>query len=1057
MKDKGKSSNKRGTRSGGTRRAVRPGPSGGMAGSGGVRSAGRTAISSAPAQVEARFQAVFEGSRDAIGVSKAGVHVLMNPAYRALFGVPPEADLAGTPILNLIAPERRDQVKEYVARRERGESVPAVYETRGLRVDGSEFDMEVSASLYREGEEKLTLVILRNITERKMAAQENAERSAMLQQIMDTASVAIGLVDKTGRITHANRRMAEMFGRSLEELAGCEYVELVHPSERETGRKNMLALLASEIPAVDLERLYWKKDGTEFWGHLACRRFHDVHGNELGLIGVISDITERKRTEQALRESEERYRQLFEAESDAIFLIDNETGRILMANNAAVALYGYDREELLEKKNTDLSVEPSETRRITEETPIIKENAITIPLRHHRKKDGTVFPVEITGRFFTYRERPVHIAAIRDITERKRAEEEIAERGALLQQILDTSSVAIFLVDKAGRITQANRRMAEMFGRAMEELVGREYVELVHPSERETGRKMMLALLASEIQSVDLERHYWRKEGTEFWGHLAGRRFHDVHGNELGLIGVISDVTERKRAEDACRESERSLITLMGNLPGMAYRCRNDQDWTMEYVNEGVRELTGYQPSDLVGNAKVAYNDLIDLEDKQAVWDAVQKSVQQKQKFTMNYRIRTADGRKKWVWEQGQGVFSEAGDLLALEGFIIDVSERRLLEEERHRAQKLESVGTLAGGIAHDFNNLLQGIFGYISMAKLTIDQKEKALAMLEQAEKAMHQSVSLTSQLLTFSKGGKPVKKVLALQPIIENAVKFSLSGSRVNHTISFADDLPMVEADEGQIMQVVQNIVLNADQAMPEGGTIAITARNVAVHGPGIPAGLAPGDYVSLAVQDSGVGIPERYLTKIFDPYFSTKEKGSGLGLATSYSIIKNHGGVIDVSSAPGKGTIFTVYLPATRAARHKTGPSAAAGRTVGRTCRVLVMDDEQLVRVVAGELLRELGHEVEFAEHGDAAIGKYRLAKAEGRPFDLVILDLTIRGGKGGAETLRELLKIDPGVKAVVSSGYSDNAETADYKAHGFRAFLKKPYDMRELGRVLNEVMA
>jgi CheY-like chemotaxis protein len=316
---------------------------------------------------------------------------------------------------------------------------------------------------------------------------------------------------------------------------------------------------------------------------------------------------------------------------------------------------------------------------------------------------------------------------------------------------------------------------------------------------------------------------------------------------------------------------------------------------------------------------------------------------------------------------------------------------------------------------------------------------------------------VNLTSQLLTFSKGGKPVRKVIDLRPVIENAVKFALSGSRVSYDLFLNDELSMVEADEGQIGQVVQNIVLNAEQSMPLGGRIEIAARNVpparaAVHSLSAPDGL-----VEIVVRDQGMGIPPEHLPRIFDPYFTTKEKGSGLGLATSYSIVKNHEGTIEVASELGKGSTFTVYLPASRSVAQPDVWPVAAGRAGGRRGRILVMDDEALVRVVAAELLRELGQVAEFAEDGDAAIEKYKQAKEEGRPFDVVILDLTIRGGKGGAETVQELLAIDPGVKAVVSSGYSDDEIIATYRQHGFSSFLKKPYDMQALARMLDDVMA
>jgi nitrogen-specific signal transduction histidine kinase/ActR/RegA family two-component response regulator len=385
---------------------------------------------------------------------------------------------------------------------------------------------------------------------------------------------------------------------------------------------------------------------------------------------------------------------------------------------------------------------------------------------------------------------------------------------------------------------------------------------------------------------------------------------------------------------------------------------------------------------------------------------------------------------------------------------ISDITEKHLLEEERLKTQKLESIGTLAGGIAHDFNNMLQGIFGYISMAKMTLDQKKKSLAMLEQAEKALHQSVNLTTQLLTFSKGGKPAKKNLSLLPVIENAARFALSGSRSEYRISSAPDLRRVEADEGQLGQVIQNIVLNADQAMPLGGCVEIAAQNVSASDASLPRSIAGKDHVLITIQDSGVGIPEQYLGKIFDPYFTTKEKGSGLGLATSYSIIRNHRGLIDVRSEVGKGTDLFLYLPASEAVAEESPGAAVPGKT--RTCRVLVMDDEKVVREVAGEILRALGHEAAFSENGEAALTMYREAMASAKPFDVVILDLTIRGGMGGLETLGKLLELDPGAKAVVSSGYSDDTALSKYREHGFRAFLKKPYNVKELQDTLSALL-
>ncbi len=644
------------------------------------------------------------------------------------------------------------------------------------------------------------------------------------------------------------------------------------------------------------------------------------------------------------------------------------------------------------------------------------------------------------------------LVSIEDITGRKQAAEKLRESEDMFRSIFEQAIDGIMIADPVRkRNIEANSAICNMLGYTRDEILSRRLEDL-HPQE-ELPR--ILDLFERQVRgeiSLAPDITMLRKDGSVVYVDVNATRV--TLGGKQCIMGIFRDITERKLAEEALQESERSLKTLMSNLPGMAYRCCNDRNWTMEYVSEGAAALTGYQPADLTGNAKIAYNDLIHHDDQKPVWETVQKTIGSRDKFRLSYRIRRADGQERWVWEQGQGVFSLAGDLLALEGFIIDVSERRLLEEERLKTQKLEAIGTLAGGIAHDFNNLLQGVFGYISLAKLSADQKEKSVAALEQAEKALHLSVNLTSQLLTFSKGGKPVKQRIDLRPMIENAARFALSGSRSDYLLDISDDLWAADADSGQLGQVIQNIVLNADQAMPEGGHVEITAINVQAPNNDLPQGLHNGRYVKISIKDNGIGISEQYLAKIFDPYFTTKEKGSGLGLATSYSIVRNHGGFIDVQSLPGKGSTFVVYIPA--AALVATKPIVAAVIRPALKGRILVMDDDEVVRMVAGELIRALGHDVDFAEHGDAAISKYRTARESGDPFDVIILDLTIRGGMGGMETIQKLREIDPEVKAVVSSGYSDNAATAEYQMNGFRSFLKKPYNIEELRDTLNALL-
>lgn len=390
------------------------------------------------------------------------------------------------------------------------------------------------------------------------------------------------------------------------------------------------------------------------------------------------------------------------------------------------------------------------------------------------------------------------------------------------------------------------------------------------------------------------------------------------------------------------------------------------------------------------------------------------------------------------------------GDDSALLATFRETTERKRMEEELLKASKLDSLGVLAGGIAHDFNNLLAAIIGNVSVAKMMAKGNEKLSKALTDAENAANRSRDLTRQLLTFSKGGLPLKKPVDLGDIIRESASFSLLGSATRCEVELPGSLPVVEADEGQISQVIHNLVINADQAMPGGGVITITAGPHEGTGPG-----REGRFLRICVRDTGKGIDKENLSKVFDPYFTTKKEGSGLGLATVYSIVKNHGGFIDVESAPGKGTAFIIYLPVTgkRPARNE---AVSAGEIETGSGRILIMDDEEMVRDAAAAILGELGYEVEFASDGGEALVKYRLEMAGDRPFDAVIMDLTIPAGMGGREAVKRLLEIDPGAKVIVSSGYSSDDIMSDYGKFGFSAVIAKPYRVTDLGRVVKEVI-
>jgi signal transduction histidine kinase/ActR/RegA family two-component response regulator len=381
-----------------------------------------------------------------------------------------------------------------------------------------------------------------------------------------------------------------------------------------------------------------------------------------------------------------------------------------------------------------------------------------------------------------------------------------------------------------------------------------------------------------------------------------------------------------------------------------------------------------------------------------------------------------------------------------------DVTTRKRDEAGRLQVSKLESLATLAGGIAHDFNNILTAIMGNIGLAMLDYQRGEHNLERLNEADKACLQAKTLARQLLTFAKGGAPVKESVSLKNIISEAVSFASRGSQVKCNLNSMDNLWAVEVDPGQISQVFQNLVINAVQAMPAGGTLEIHGENLELKTRGNPI-LNPGRYVKISFQDQGMGIPEEYLPKIFDPYFTTKQSGSGLGLATAYSIIKNHQGHLGVESCLGKGTVFQVYLPASE--HVFTAPPADEGEVQKGQGKILVMDDEEIVRKLLGDALGFLGYQVSFAGDGAEALELFIKAQESGKAFDAVILDLTVPAGMGGKETIGKLLEIDPHVKAIVSSGYSEDPIMSEFKKYGFAGVIAKPYKVSELSRVLHAI--
>ncbi len=480
-----------------------------------------------------------------------------------------------------------------------------------------------------------------------------------------------------------------------------------------------------------------------------------------------------------------------------------------------------------------------------------------------------------------------------------------------------------------------------------------------------------------------------------------------------------------------------------------------DESGRFKYNSLKCKEITGYSPEEFQEDPDLLKKIIFDA-DRPFFEEHLRSAVTDQPHKNLEFRIVTRDGNIRWISHNCNKIYDSSGKFLGVRGSNLDITEQKLASEELSKIEKLESLGVVAGGIAHDFNNLLTAILGNISLAKMEADPSSSIYKRLEASEKASIRAQNLTQQLLTFAKGGTPVKRRSSLKRIILETAEFALKGSNVACKFDFEKDLWMVEVDPGQISQVLHNLILNADQAMPHGGIIRIKAKNASVqdsHRSMVP----PGDYVVINVQDEGCGIPKELVSKIFDPYFTTKEKGSGLGLAVCFSIVRKHGGFITVESAPEKGTTFHIYLPALREIIPDEPKEQASIFASSKGKRILIMDDDPNVLQLLSESLRYLGHKSETARDGNEAIMKYQEAMKDGQPFDAVIMDLTIPGGMGGREAAARLLETDPRAKIIVSSGYSKDNTITNYKQYGFCASLPKPYKLETISRVLLSVFS
>jgi PAS domain S-box-containing protein len=1039
---------------------------------------------------EAKLKNLFDSATDAIFIlDMEGNFVDINRTAHERLGYTREEMLAmnisdiNHPDFAPKVPERLDQIRNHGS---------AKFESAHMRKDGTVMPVEVNSRIIDYDGSKVFFSFIRDITERKLAeddlkiAYKNLEdEKARTEAIIAAMGDGISIQDTDFKILYQNDVHKGLIGSHIG-----KYCYNAYESRDRVCDGCPVADSFKDGRIHTSVRTLEKEDGTYYY-EITASPLRNLSGQIVAGIEVVRDVTDRKRLEEDFRKSEERFRGAFETASHGMALVAPD-GRWLKVNKALCNIVGYSEDELL-KADFQTITHPDDLKGdldLVNKLIAGEIQSYQMEKRYFHKKGTIVWILLSVSLVRDINGDPVHfVSQIQDISARRQAQEALLESEKRFRDLFEDSPVSLWLEDLSdlkARIDELKAKGVQDFEEYFDENpkevikcaslikvidINKATLELYNAKDKEelitnlekTFRKesfesIKTGLIAiSEGRSdINVETETQTLNGNKIFNSI---KWSAVPGYEDTLSRVlvsIIDITEQKLTEEMLRQREQMYRMLIESTSALSWEF-DLAAMKFTYVSPQAESITGYPPGEWTDFD--FWVNMIIPEDSDWASNYCITETHKGKDHEFEYRIKTADGRIIWLRDIVT-VIKEDGKPVKRRGFMFDVSERKNMEEEIRKGKNLESLGILAGGIAHDFNNLLTSILGNVSLAKTFARPEDKISERLTIAENASLRAKDLTRQLLTFSRGGAPVKKVAFISDVIKDSSSFALSGSNVKCEYSLPGDLWPVEIDEGQIGQVIHNLVINARDAMPKGGTITISGSNSIVTDDN-NLSLGEGDFVQISVADKGVGISEENISKVFDPYFTTKEmgvqKGMGLGLAICHSIIKSHDGSIVVESEVEKGTTFHFYLPSTERdwLREITEESIEL-KDVSGSGRILVMDDEAILRDIVSIMLEEIGYEVEVAVDGHNAMDMYKNAINEDRAFDAIILDLTVPGAMGGKDTVKELIAIDPDVKAIVSSGYGNDPVIANYKDHAFKGYIMKPFKIEELGKLLKDML-
>ncbi len=916
--------------------------------------------------------------------------------------------------------------------------------------------------IYKDHLELLGPAVQSALLKYKMAedsapVDENLKTDAeRFRTISRTIGDMIILLDPQGRIDYCSSSYHQLFQDKKIET-GKDFFEDIHPGDRGLALQTFRDVVKNQMDRrIEFRALV---QGDEY-KHIESQwnAARDENGQIQFVAVVARVITKRKRAEEALRESVKHFRSLLENISDAISLI-NPYGIVLYTSRSTNRVLGYSANEFVGTNVFDL-IHSEDLTQVLEQMTLLRQKEGSVQSLQFRikHKDASWRWMEGVANNLTHEPSVQAIVFnYRDITQRKEAEDTLRERDQRFRTLIENSSDAITLIDANATITYAGSSLSHVTGHSPEEMQDGRFLDFVHPEDRAFMEGFFKTLQEKHGRIADTQFRMLHKDGS--WRWMEGIANNLLSEPSLkAVVFNFRDITDRKMAAEAlAEEKERLLVTLRSIGDGV---ITTDVNGRIILMNRSAELLIQTTQDEALGKPIHEVLKLTSEKNDEIIDYPVDKVLRTNRiAEETDHRLVTRSKDKRVITDNAAPIQDKDGNLLGVVVVFRDSTDRIKMEEELLKARKIESIGILAGGIAHDFNNILSAILGNISMSKMKLEHghKDKSMELLTRAEKASERARDLTQQLLTFSKGGAPVRKTASIADLLRDSANFSSAGSNVRCEFAISPNLWQVDMDAGQMSQVINNLIINARQAMPQGGIVQIEAANVIFEADNTRYGvmLKKGNYIKIAIRDHGVGIAPENLQKIFDPYFTTKKTGSGLGLATSYSIVKNHDGAISVESKINDGTTFYILLPASKniipvQKVQESSPAPAHGK-------ILIMDDEEIILEMNEAMLTELGYQVMTAKDGKEAVELYIKHKKSGRPFDVVIMDLTIPGGVGGEEAIKDLLAFDPNVKAVVSSGYSNDPIMANYKKFGFVNVLTKPYQIRELARIIHSIFA